>query len=722
MSRMRLFFDKPRQPTGNETVTYPIYELDLQGLADAGMVSWTLAGQVTNAVNECYHVHGSVNNATVNQYLSTNVPHQQWQDGSILQARISKYVLNENNVYVPDTEYYDFEEIPIGQQPDDWGTASNYLRYEVTSNATIDGQTVTYRAYFNVRKVANWRSDRQYVRDKNRSIIRHFYTENGYSFGVYQGADCDGVSGSSLGPVFNVAGDSQYSDNFSNPDPTYYTWCNPSGNRLYVGGNGVRVLSPWWSRTDTAADKGKMIAGREVSAATFFIFVHGIYNDKDYYGVLCIYPQDFSETATFKQIAFSLFTSEFWGDSILPGGGGESNWGPIPDPGYPEGSFSTNTTNVGDRDGQHILTETEHRRVQTFGIFSAGIYSIYEVAVYGDYSKLAKIENELFNNEFMTRYAQTYYDPLSGVLAMHILPTDFCVYGDWGNTEYDVIVAGYNVSDKWYQHAGSAGTKPVCKKLQHIHSYHVGSIDLGKMYDGFPDFSPFTKAILHLPFVGECELNMNSIAHGILGITYTCDVMNGNIIVSIWAQDYNGNKQVVKVVNGNCAYSLPLYTKTMDGSAMGKMLSGVVSTLMSGAVGAATMNPLSLLGVASGIANTVSAAAEASRTSTMVKGDLGGSAMLLSPYDCWLEVIHPKWVTNMYYSKLMGSPSQMSNRIADNGQQVDNGVPVDSGEPYTGYLQVQAIELDSVNCTESERSEIEKLLQSGVYVRGDELL
>lgn len=720
MSRMRLFFDKPRQPTGNETVTYPIYELDLQGLSDARMVSWGLSGQVTNAVNECYYLSGGVNNANVNQYLSTNIPHQQWQDGSILQARISKYFLNENNVYVPDPEYYDFEEIPIGQQPDDWGVASNYMKYQVLSNATIGGRTVTYRAYYNVLQTSTWDASAQYVRDKNRKMIRLFYTENGYSFGVYQGADC--VGGSDTGPVFNVAGYSQYSYDYSNPSPSRYIWRNPGEARLYVGGNSIPYQSSCYSRGLSPSIVGDVLAGNNAVARSYYIFVHAVYNDKDYYGTMFIFPNDSTETATFNQINFALYTDEFWGDSILPGGGGESNWGPIPDPGYPEGSFSTNTTNVGDRDGQHILTETEHRRVQTFGIFSAGIYSIYEVAVYGDYSKLAKIENELFNNEFMTRYAQTYYDPLSGVLAMHILPTDFCVYGDWGNTEYDVIVAGYNVSDKWYQHAGSAGTKPVCKKLQHIHSYHVGSIDLGKMYDGFPDFSPFTKAILHLPFVGECELNMNSIAHGILGITYTCDVMNGNIIVSIWAQDYNGNKQVVKVVNGNCAYSLPLYTKTMDGSAMGKMLSGVVSTLMSGAVGAATMNPLSLLGVASGIANTVSAAAEASRTSTMVKGDLGGSAMLLSPYDCWLEVIHPKWVTNMYYSKLMGSPSQMSNRIADNGQQVDNGTPVDSGEPYTGYLQVQAIELDSVNCTESERSEIEKLLQSGVYVRGDELL
>lgn len=718
MARMFLYHDRPKQPSGNITATYPIYEFDYnQAVADGVSLS-AVAGSIREPIipdTTSYYARITAENIpTLNRYLSTNIPHQMWQDGSIFKTRMSPYILDEQGIYIPNPEYFNFRAIEVGVRPDDWGTRY-YYQYKIPS--AVSG--LSYRLYYNVKRSATWDASAIYyaLDDKDSNMANLFYTETGCRFYAYYGGDNSTTTGSPF--RLSTNGDAMGSLSFYSPNNVGLSYRTSGGGYTACTGTSFSAAS------QTSANKALILQGNNPTYGTqvaFFIHFTCPTDDgeKEFYGVAATMSDSFLEDAQPTHLYVWAFTPEFWGDSIIAGDGGSSNWGPIPNPEYPDGSFTTNTTNVGDRDGQHILTEIERRRVQTSGIFLAGIYSIYEAAVYGDYTKLAKIEAELFNNEFISRYSQAYYEPLSGVLAMHILPSDFCVHGDWGDTEYDVVVAGYNVSDKWYQHAGSTGVKPVCKKLQHIHPYHVGSIDLGKMYDGFPDFSPFTKAILHLPFVGECELNMNAIAHGILAITYTCDVMNGNILVSVWSQDYNGNKQVIKVVNGNCAYSLPLYAKTMDGSGVGKMLSGVVSTIVSGAVGAATMNPLSLIGVASGVANTESA--YASRSSIMVKGDLGGSAMLISPYDCWLEVIHPKWTTNMYYSKLMGTPSQMSNRIADNGQQVENGVPVDSGIPYTGYLQVQAIELDSVHCTESERSEIEKLLQSGVYVRGDELL
>lgn len=713
MSRMFLYFDKPRQPSGNETATYPIYELDLQGLADAGMVSWDLSGQVTNAVNECWHVSGSVNNANVSRYLSTNVPHQQWQDGSILQAKISKYVLNENNVYVPDPEYYDFEEVPIGQQPDDWGTASNYLRYEVTSNATIDGQTATYRAYYNIRRIATWISDWQYVRDKRRSMIRLFYTENGYNFGVYQGADCNGYD--EAGPVFNAAGYSQMSRDFSNPIPTYYTWCNPSENLLYVGGNNVRILSPCWSRTDSAEDKGKMIAGREISAATFFIFVHGVYDGKDYYGVLCIYPQDFSETATFKQISFSLFTSEFWGDSIIAGGGGESVWGndgPTSIPQGGNGSFSYIPNNHGDRQGEDIgalITRTNSNMTA----FSGG-YHKYKMDRQNQ-APLTEMMGRLWDPDVWDSWKNHNQNPLAAIVSCMMLPVNL-VSNTAGVAE--VIKA-----------ADAELSSTAAPKFDDIFKwYHVGDVNIDSYTDSFADFQA-TNVYIHLPYVGDFKLDTEAIMEGELSVDYVVDMFTADITAWVWTKDKFGNYNYKYEFKGNCGKVMPLAQIVGAGA---QRLGAIFNTIVD--VGLQTVpiadfwkNYKTAKSISSeGFFNTLSGAIQAtqedspigqtyraqslSRGITSILGASaaigqsnagGGSLTSLINDQCYLTITRPQWSAPENYRKLFGYPSDIGGTIEEN---------------FEGYLSVRAIKLDGLSATDAEKAEITSLMYSGVYV------
>lgn len=718
MSRMLLYLDKPRQPSDNETAIYPIYELDLQGLADARMVSWGLSGQVTNAVNECHYLSGGVNNANVNQYLSTNIPHQQWQDGSILQARISKYFLNENNVYVPDPEYYDFEEIPIGQQPDDWGTASNYMKYQVLSNATIGGQTVTYRAYYNVLQTATWDASAQYVRDKNRKMIRLFYTENGYNFGVYQGADSEG--GSQVGPVFNVAGYSQYSYDFSNPYESRYIWCNPSRRRLSIGGNVIGMQLAWYSRTDTAADKGKMIAGTEPAAASFFIFVHASYNDKDYYGTLCIYPNDASESPVFTQINFALYTGEFWGESIISGGGGGS-WGQRTIPTVNDGTFDSVSDSVAPNDATWgTVGNVTNVNNALSGLFSAltGVYNIFMVDTASgsnrDFSEFAKIFGVLYetgDNAFLNRFKQSMYNPLSAVISCHLLPYNFAANALYGAlVTKKMSISGYSVSDriaeKYSQSAPEYNIlKPLATKIFDTHN-------MENILGGWADFAPYTQCILHLPFIGAVEVKTNAIAHGQIKVEYICDIISGNVCARIWCNDYTGeNYQYVQTASGNCAYNLPLFSMNQDGSAVGKVIAGVSGIV----TGALSGNPVS---IATGTAGIIGGAIESSFSprSTQISGEMGGNNMLMSHLDVWLEIIRPTWTETMHYQKLLGIPSGFSNCIADSGQ----GDTQDA--PYNGFLQIEKIDLDNVPCTEQEKQEIDSLLKQGVFIRGDEIL
>lgn len=729
MSRMFLYLDNPQQPTGNITATYPIYELDLQGLADASMVSWGLGGQITNAVNECYHLSGSVNNANVNRYLSTNIPHQQWQDGSILQARISKYVLDENDIYVPDPDYYSFETVPIGQRPDDWGTAANYLRYVVSSNATINGQPATYRAYYNVRKTATWNPEAQYVRDTNRSMIRLFYTKNGYSFGVYQGADCEGAD-SSCGPVFNVAGYSQYSDDLSSPSPSKYVWCNPSGNRLQVGGNSVRVQLLWYTRTDSAAEKGDMLQGYEPAAGSYFVFVHATYDNKDYYGTVGIYPQSFAEETPFNQINFSLFTEDFWGDSIIAGGGGESVWGndgPTSIPQGGNGSWNAPSDNRGDPDGT-TATQTGSIWGGNHSIFDIG----YKKYILGspDAAAFGQMVGRLSNPEdWGSGFTNKYYNPIQAIISCHMIPANLAP----AHTGSDKIVAAtVNLTDT---------TVPTFSTL--YYSKHIGSVNLAEYTGSFADYTN-TSIYINLPYIGVKQLDTAACMNGQVAVDYLIDYLTGDTTAWVWVKDRFGNNNIRYEWKGNIARPIPLTQRvpastqfmsslipavaTAAGSvavgglvgavggagsmlswglgeygSIGEFLKGGASGAISG-FGEGISKAARLLtkgGIGSmGIGAAVGSALNAGQQMTSSNAN-GGSVSSPVNTQCYLSISRPQWSAPEDYRMHFGYPSDVSGTINDK---------------FEGFLSVRDIKLENIYATAEEKAEITNLMSAGVYV------
>lgn len=700
MSRMRLYLDRPRQPDDNEVATYPIYELDLQGLSDAGMVSWGLRGQVINAASECYYLSGGVNNANVNRYLSTNIPHQQWQDGSILQARISKYFLNENNVYVPDPEYYDFEEIPIGQQPDDWGTASNYMKYQVLSNATIGGRTVTYRAYYNVLQTATWDASAQYVRDKNRKMIRLFYTDNGYSFGVYQGADSEG--GSDTGPVFNVAGYSQYSYDGSNPYESRYIWRNSGGARLRVGGNIISFQSACYSRGLPPSIVGDVLAGNNSVARSYYIFVHAVYNDKDYYGTLYIYPNDQTEFATFNQINFALYTGEFWGKSITTGGY-DGKWGDDSIAAGGNGSFDFTTTD--DASPQQFEDDYIRGRSALDTVLQApwspngGSFSIHALAPI----ELPLIMDKLYNTSFIGMYANSMFNPMSGVLSLALLPSG--LVGD-DTVKSKLSISGYNVSD-----AIDHSDPFLFQEVRGIGRFAFDPVSIDSVFDGFPDFAPYTTAELHLPYIGDLEIDINLIAHGTLKVYYQCDNLSGNVCAWVLCEDHEGHHKYL-TATGNCAYNIPLCSTFFDGSAMGKLIGSSIQTATSGLL--SEMHPKYAIphqaSMAHGLGQAISSTFDVIHAprGTTIRGEFGGNAGIVTNTLCYLVITRPAWIQPKYYSELNGIPSELSGTLFDD--------MTDDHTTYNGYTVVSEIHLENVDCTENEKAMIEAALKRGVHI------
>lgn len=681
---------------------YPIYDIDFPGIvSDTGYTQEYSNDAVgTNAYK--YRQWKSVNNNLINHIPST-IPKIEPADGNIIpfwhrytNIVDGRYTLDNDNL----SSYAAIEQ---GVRPDGWGTNPNYINLEYVEASSHN----IIRP--NINKLSSsWSSSASYYEDTKRTILRMFYTETGCSFTV--------------GKHTVTNGNYYYARAYSvgtYPHPTartgqHYSYTDTSDNMLntnYYIQDGLAV-NP--ARTSEYQAWSTYPDGYNCP----MIFVHFTDSGNDFYGVAVVQMSDFTENSYPVAIHVSAWDSTFWGGSIISGGeSGAGEWGNSTIPTINDGTFSSTSDNVG-TDNPNYSTTAIQTRVNSAlsGLFSGltGVYSIYLLDTADgqsiSFTELTRIYNVLYasgNDKFLTRYLQSMYNPLSAVIAMHLIPYQFTASALFGVTvKKQLTISGYNVSS-----AISETAPPEYNILKPLGRVVFPSLDMPKFFGGFADFAPYTQCILHLPFIGAIELKTNAIAHGSITVEYLCDMISGNVTARISCTDNTGeNTQYVHTASGNCAYNLPLFTMNQNGDAVGKLLSGGAGIVS----GALTGNPVN---VATGIAGVVGSAIESSFSprSTQISGNMGGNNMLMSNLDIWLEIVRPVWVENMYYQKLNGIPADMSNCIADCGQDANAGIP------YDGFLQIEKIDLDNVPCTEQEKQEIETLLKQGVFIRGSEI-
>jgi len=683
---------------------YPIYDIDFSGIvADTGYTQEYSNDAVGTSAYK-YRQWKSINNNLIN-HISATIPKIEPADGNIIpfwhrynNIVDGRYTLDNDNLL-------SYAAIEQGIRPDDWGTNPNYINLEYVEASSHN----IIRPNTN-KLTSSWSSSASYYEDTKRTILRMFYTDTGCSFTVGKHTVANGnyyyARAYSVGTYPHP--------NSSTRTGTHYSYTDTNDNMLntnYYIQDGLAVnpnSTSEYQSWSTYPDGYNCI----------MIFVHFTDSGNDFYGVAIVQMSDFTENSYPVAIHVSAWDTTFWGTSIISGGeSGAGEWGNKTIPTINDGTFSSTSNSVG-TDNPNYSTTAIQTRVNSAlsGLFSGltGVYSIYLLDTADgqsiSFTELTRIYNVLYasgNDKFLTRYLQSMYNPLSAVIAMHLIPYQFTASALFGVTvRKQLTISGYNVST-----AISDTTPPEYNILKPLGRVVFPSLDMPKHFGGFADFAPYTQCILHLPFIGAIELKTNAIAHGAITVEYLCDMISGNVTARISCTDNTGeNTQYVHTASGNCAYNLPLFTMNQNGDAVGKLLSGGAGIVS----GALTGNPVN---VATGVAGVVGSAIESSFSprSTQISGNMGGNNMLMSNLDIWLEIIRPVWVENMYYQKLNGIPADMSNCIADCGQDANAGIP------YDGFLQIEKIDLDNVPCTEQEKQEIETLLKQGVFIRGSEI-
>lgn len=213
-------------------------------------------------------------------------------------------------------------------------------------------------------------------------------------------------------------------------------------------------------------------------------------------------------------------------------------------------------------------------------------------------------------------------------------------------------------------------------------------------YKTFADFT-FTTATLYLPCYGAVNLDMHSIANGILHLRAVIDVRNGNILYRLETQSGVDDLPVLYgQYSGNCGIPVPV-----GGANAGATLLGAVSSIGTVATGIATGNPLSIVG-------GVSALAQQTAPTIDKSGALQPAAAAYGTPVPVLQIM----------KKIMLAPPEWGtvNGFLSGGKDGETEYTLSN---FTGYFRAVACDVSGIDgATEQEKQQIKNLLESGVYL------
>lgn len=252
---------------------------------------------------------------------------------------------------------------------------------------------------------------------------------------------------------------------------------------------------------------------------------------------------------------------------------------------------------------------------------------------------------------------------------------------------------------------------------------NCGTYAIPEYYGNYLDYSPYSKAHVYLPFIGVQELNVDDIVGHAVNITYRIDEYNGSCIAMITvAKTTEVNGETVEYRNtmyqfsGNCAVELPIsggsqasikaglmmanaYQNAANISAGANLIGGVGSLLMGSVGGAISGLGQAASAYAYGQANALSNMLSGKST-VQKSGQFGSSYGAMGIKNPFITITRPKQIQVPNYNDLYGYPAHKMVTIGS----------------CTGFLRCREVHVISPTASDEEKSLIESLLKSGVYV------
>ena len=252
---------------------------------------------------------------------------------------------------------------------------------------------------------------------------------------------------------------------------------------------------------------------------------------------------------------------------------------------------------------------------------------------------------------------------------------------------------------------------------------NCGTAIFPEYYGNYLDYSPYSKALCYLPFIGVVELNVDDIVGHAVNIRYRVDAYSGATIAIIECAK-EGSNAVLYQFSGNCSVQMPIAGGTQAAikaaqisagayqnayhiagvsGLLGGMLGGLGS-LLAGNIGGAISQAVGGVGryateKAFGAANYTSQTVSA-KSSVQHSGQFGESFGAMGAKKPYMIIKRPVQVIVQNYQAEYGYPAHKYVTIGE----------------CEGYLRCRGVHVNSARATDDEKHHIEELLMQGVFV------
>jgi len=271
----------------------------------------------------------------------------------------------------------------------------------------------------------------------------------------------------------------------------------------------------------------------------------------------------------------------------------------------------------------------------------------------------------------LTNWKALVANPLDSIISLSIVPV---AVPDGGTKTITVGNVATNVS------MTQAATNYI--------ELNCGTITIEKYWGCYLDYSPYTKISLYLPYIGYNTLNIDEVMGNSLQIVYHIDIFTGGCVAFVVC-----GGSVLYSFPGNIAYNIPV-----TGADYSRVISGIVGAVSQGvtAIASGGLTAPLAVGTVASMATTVIS----SKPSINKGGGISGNVGILGVQKPYVEIIRPRQALPQNQNVLQGYPSLIFSRLGD----------------LSGYTEVENINLENINATDEEKTEIFNLLNTGVIL------
>ena len=269
----------------------------------------------------------------------------------------------------------------------------------------------------------------------------------------------------------------------------------------------------------------------------------------------------------------------------------------------------------------------------------------------------------------------------------------------------------------------------------------MGTVDLKEYFGSFLDYAPYSQISLYLPYYGVVQLSMNEVQNAdSIKILYRVNILDGSTAIKVHidrqtSAAQNGSvplkhvlyeyftnlKTEIPLTSGASAEQMKMLATVMSATITAAApIAGAGASHIAGAVqGAATLGGLQGATIGAGIGNqAVGQAVEKGLTAgaqmgnkiinslpsggAITRGNIGGmNTGLLSERRPFLIITRPIQVLPENYKEENGYCASIKTTLST---------------LQNGFVQCESVDTTGLDATASEKEEIVRLLQQGVYI------